>query len=273
MHKTRVTAQDRQSELNVRHPAVAGMFYPDDPKALRAMVEDYLAQASTDEAPPRAMIAPHAGFIYSGPIAASVYARLRNAPQPIERVVLLGPAHRVGFYGLALSSAQYFETPLGRVALDREAIDELVGLPEVFVYDQAHEQEHSLEVHLPFLQVTLGDFKLVPIVVGSATEEEVARVIESLWEPGTLVVVSSDLSHYLDYDSAREIDGRTTRAIESLDGAKIGHDNACGFIPVRGLLTVARRLGLSAATVDLRNSGDTAGPREQVVGYGAYVFE
>ena len=273
MDKTRVTAQERPAPSSVRHPAVAGMFYPEDPNALRDMVEEYLAQASTEMPPPKALIAPHAGYVYSGPIAASAYARLRNAREPIERVVLLGPAHRVGFYGLALSSAEYFETPLGRIPLDREAIEQLVGLSDVFVYDPAHAQEHSLEVHLPFLQVTLGDFRLVPIVVGSATDEEVASVIEALWKPRTLIVVSSDLSHYLDYNSAREIDRRTSSAIESLEGKMIGHNNACGFIPVRGLLTVARRHGLSVATVDLRNSGDTAGPREQVVGYGAYVFD
>lgn len=258
----------------VRPAAVAGMFYPQDPQTLRAMVEGFLAEAVTDEPPPKALIAPHAGYVYSGPIAASAYARLRNAVTPVRRVVLLGPAHRVGFYGLAASSADYFETPLGRIPLDREAVEEVVGMPHVFYYDQAHAQEHSLEVHLPFLQLTLGEFSLVPLVVGSASREEVAAVLEALWGgPETLIVVSSDLSHYLDYDSAKAADAKTTRAIERLAAEEIRHENACGHIPVTGLLAVAQRRGLRARTLDLRNSGDTAGPREQVVGYGAYAFD
>lgn len=268
-----VTAEERRPTPPVRHPAVAGMFYPEDPETLRAMVEDLLSQARVSDGTPKAIIAPHAGYIYSGAIAASAYARLRQARNAIRRVVLLGPAHRVGFYGLALSSAESFETPLGRIELDHETIERIAALPEVFVYDSAHEQEHSLEVHLPFLQLVLDDFRLIPIVVGSATDAEVARVIEFLWDdPETLVVVSSDLSHYLDYESARRIDGITSSAIENLDGSRIGHDSACGYIPVRGLLAAARRRGLKASVVDLRNSGDTAGPHEQVVGYGAYVI-
>lgn len=257
----------------VRPPAVAGMFYPQDPETLRTMVEGFLARADADEPPPKALIAPHAGYIYSGPIAASAYARLRNAAS-VRRVVLLGPAHRVGFYGLAASSADYFETPLGRIPLDRDAVEEVVGMPYVFYYDQAHAQEHSLEVHLPFLQLTLGEFSLVPLVVGSASREEVAAVLEALWGgPETLIVVSSDLSHYLDYESAKAVDAKTTRAIERLAAGEIRHENACGHIPVNGLLSVAQRHGLRARTLDLRNSGDTAGPREQVVGYGAYAFD
>lgn len=257
----------------IRPPAVAGMFYPDDPSMLRAQVEEYLAQARTDEPPTKALIAPHAGYIYSGPIAASAYARLRNAKRPIERVVLIGPAHRVGFYGLAASSADYFQTPLGTIPLDREAIERVVDLPEVLYYDAAHAQEHSLEVHLPFLQVVLGTFKLVPLVVGSASPEEVAAALECLWGGDeTLIVVSSDLSHYLDYASAQAIDAQTSRAIEGLAPERIRHENACGYVGVRGLLRLAKRKGLHARTLDLRNSGDTAGPREQVVGYGAYAI-
>ena len=267
-------ATAKVSTPTVRPPAVAGMFYPGDPQTLHAMVAKFLQEARTDEPPPKAIIAPHAGFIYSGPIAASAYARLLNAEQPIERVILLGPAHRVGFYGLAASSADYFETPLGQVALDRDAIDQVVKLSEVFVYDHAHEQEHCLEVHLPFLQETLGEFKLVPLVVGSATPEEVADALDTLWGgPETAIVISSDLSHYLDYDSARALDAKTSRAIEDLRLEDISPEQACGRIPLQGLLAVLKKQGMRCQNVDLRNSGDTAGPREQVVGYGAYVCD
>lgn len=259
----------------VRAPAVAGTFYPADPKQLRTMVDGFLAAVrSTDGVRPKALIAPHAGYIYSGPVAASAYARLKPWRDQITRVVLLGPSHRVGFEGLALSSADYYNTPLGRVPLDRDAGRLLVGLPQVRVHDAAHAQEHSLEVHLPFLQELLNDFTLVPLVVGDATAVEVGEVLERLWDgPETLIVISSDLSHYHDYATARRLDRATSRAIETLRYEDIGYEDACGRNPVSGLLYVARRRGLHARTLDLRNSGDTAGPRDRVVGYGAYVIE
>ncbi len=257
----------------VRPPAVAGTFYPAEPHTLRRMVDGFLEQGQAEGEPPKAMIVPHAGYVYSGPVAASAYARLRPHARTISRVVLLGPSHRVAFRGIAAPEADWFETPLGRVRIDQEAIDGLLDLPWVQRSDQAHALEHSLEVHLPFLQEVLEDFALVPLVVGDAQPEQVAQVIERLWGgPETLIVVSSDLSHYLDYDSARAIDERTSRAIEGLRPGDIGFDQACGALPVRGLLQVARRRGLRGRTIDLRNSGDTAGPRDQVVGYGAYVF-
>jgi len=268
-----MSAQAQPASL-IRRAAVAGMFYPAGAAELREMVEGFLDQARCDEPPPKAMIAPHAGYIYSGAVAASAYARLRNRRRPIERVVLLGPAHRVGFYGVAASSADYFETPLGDVPLDREAIERVVSLSDVFVFDPAHEQEHSLEVHLPFLQVALGDFALVPLVVGSGEAAEVDRVIEALWGGDeTLIVVSSDLSHYHDYQTARRMDERTTRAIEALEPGKIRPEQACGRLPIQGLLNAVQRHGLQCRNIDLRSSGDTAGPRDQVVGYGAYVCE
>lgn len=274
VHTPRKTTAPKTPGATIRQPAVAGMFYPADPDELSAMVVDFLEQARSEEPPPKAIIAPHAGYIYSGPIAASAFARLRNLEQAITRVVVLGPAHRVGFYGIAASGADYFQTPLGLIPLDRDAIESIVHLSEVFTYDLAHEQEHSLEVQLPFLQETLGDFALVPLVVGSASPKEVADVIEALWGgPETLIVVSSDLSHYLDYYAARSIDVKTSKSIEALRYEEIQPEQACGRIPVQGLLSVARKYGMSCANVDLRNSGDTAGPREQVVGYGAYVCE
>jgi MEMO1 family protein len=259
---------------NVRNPAVAGLFYPDDSRELHALVSGYLAAVPASGGVPKAIIAPHAGYIYSGPIAASAYARIQPARGRITRVVLLGPAHRVGFHGLALSSANCFQTPLGRITVDQEAVKKISGLPQVQVMDAAHMQEHSLEVHLPFLQEVLGEFSLVPLVVGDAEPNEVAEVLEALWGgPETLIVISSDLSHYHDYKTAQRLDRATSQAIEQLRLEDIQYDHACGRNPVSGLLRVARQRGLRAKTIDLRNSGDTAGTPDRVVGYGAYVFE
>lgn len=259
---------------SVRNPAVAGLFYPDDPRELHAMIADYLGSARAMGPVPKAIIAPHAGYVYSGPIAASAYARLTPARDRITRVLLLGPAHRVGFHGLALSSADYFLTPLGRIAADQEAVKKISRLSQVQVLDAAHAQEHSLEVHLPFLQEVLGEFSLVPLVVGDAEPGEVAEVLDLLWGGlETLIVISSDLSHYHDYQTAQKLDRATSRAIEQLRPEDIQYDHACGRNPVNGLLHVARRLGLKAKTIDLRNSGDTAGSHDRVVGYGAYIFE
>ncbi|MEX2164994.1 MAG: AmmeMemoRadiSam system protein B [Sulfuricaulis sp.] len=259
---------------SVRNPAVAGLFYPRDPRELHAMVGEYLSSAQAAGAVPKAIIAPHAGYIYSGPIAASAYLRIKPARGRITRVVLLGPAHRVGFHGLALSSADYFLTPLGRVPVDQEAVEKISRLPQVHEMDAAHAQEHSLEVHLPFLQEVLGEFNLVPLVVGDAEPGEVAEVLELLWGgPETLIVISSDLSHYHDYKTAQKLDRATSQAIEQLRPEDIQYDHACGRNPVNGLLHMARKRGLKAKTVDLRNSGDTAGTQDRVVGYGAYIFE
>jgi MEMO1 family protein len=259
----------------IRLPAVAGSFYPGDPEELAAAVRQYLAPA-LEQSPgptPKALIAPHAGYIYSGPVAASAYAQVWPLRGHIQRVALLGPAHRVPFRGLALSHATAFATPLGRIPLDFDMIRRLCELPQVGYLDAAHLSEHSLEVHLPFLQIVLGELSLVPIVVGDADAEEVAQVIETLWaEPGTLVVVSSDLSHYHDYPTACRMDAATSRAIEALRPEDIDYEQACGRVPVAGLLLAARHCGLHARTVDLRNSGDTAGSRDRVVGYGAYVL-
>lgn len=259
----------------VRPAAVAGTFYPGDPARLERAVDAYLdaVAAATPGAPPKALITPHAGYVYSGPVAAVAYARLRALRGRIERVVLLGPAHRVAVRGLAAHGADAFETPLGRVLLDAAAIASVLDLPQVTLREDAHADEHSLEVQLPFLQRVLGGFRLVPFAVGEATPAEVAEVLERLWNgPETLIVVSSDLSHYYDYATARALDARTTRAIEALDPAGLDAESACGRVPIRGLLVAARKRGLAARTLELKSSGDTAGPRDQVVGYGAYAF-
>jgi AmmeMemoRadiSam system protein B len=259
-----------------RAPAVAGFFYPADRAELESALAGYLAAvpAAPSSAPtPKALIVPHAGFVYSGPVAASGYARIAGQRRAIRRVVLLGPSHRVPLWGLAASSADAFATPLGAVPLDRAAIDAILDFPQLQIFDAAHRDEHSLEVQLPFLQYLLEDFSLVPLSVGDAAPEEVGEVIERLWGgPETLLVVSSDLSHYHDYETARRLDAATSRAIEALDTAALGPESACGRVPTRGLLVAAKRHRLSVETVDLRNSGDTAGDKRRVVGYGSYVF-
>ncbi len=263
-----------QQGQRIRPPAVAGQFYPADPASLEALVRESFAEARKAPLHPvKAMIVPHAGLIYSGPVAASAYQMLLPQADRIRRVVLLGPSHRVGFHGLAMTSADAYETPFGIVPIDKSALEEIQGLPQVHLLDEAHRYEHSLEVQLPFLQAVLGDFYLVPLVVGDATPEQVAEVLERLWGGDeTLIVISSDLSHYHPYDEARMIDSETSKAILELDPSRIGYDNACGRNPVNGLLELARRHRLQPELVDLRNSGDTAGDKSQVVGYGAYVF-
>lgn len=259
-----------------RHAAVCGVFYPARPDALRSEVDRLLAgarHAPQTDAVPKAIVVPHAGYVYSGPIAASAYRTLKNATQTISRVVLMGPAHRVSVRGLAVSSAHAFVTPLGPVPVDVDAVNRALQFPYVHILDQAHELEHSLEVQLPFLQVLFQDFSVVPIVAGRAAATEVGAVIDALWGgPETLIVISSDLSHYHDYKTAQMMDRATSRAIETLDPTGLEVDDACGYVPIVGMLDAARRHHLSAYTLDLRNSGDTAGTKDQVVGYGAYAF-
>jgi len=260
----------------VRRPAVAGKFYPDNPVELRRMIEDFLGRVKAHAGPaPKAIIAPHAGYIFSGPIAATAYARLAPARASIRRVVLLGPSHFASFEGLAASGATAFATPLGAVPVDADAVRDLcLRLPQVGVLDEAHAREHALEVQLPFLQVVLADFQIIPLLVCDASADEVAQIIEALWGGDeTRFVISSDLSHFYDYTSARELDAATARAIEELRTEGVGVEQACGRTPILGLLRAAQRHGLRAHTLDLRNSGDTAGPRSEVVGYGAFAFE
>lgn len=262
----------------VRPAAVAGLFYPARRRDLAEAVHDLLAHARSAGAPqppspPKAIIAPHAGYVYSGPIAASAYARLAPLAERVSRVVLIGPAHRVPVQGLCVPQVEAFETPLGPVPLDHEAIAALLELPQVRVWDAPHAEEHALEVHLPFLQTVLRRFRVIPLLAGDAAPEVIATVLERVWGgPETLIVVSSDLSHYLDYATAQQLDAATCASIEALDAAALRWEQACGRVPVSGLLTLARRRGLAVATLDLRNSGDTAGDRRRVVGYGAWAF-
>lgn len=260
--------------VRVRPAAVAGTFYPGSPGRLRGMVEELLREVPVPSAPaPKAIIAPHAGYVYSGPIAARAFQAVASAAKRIERVVLLGPAHFVPIRGLALPDENAFETPLGEVPIHGDGARESLRMPQVLVQPEAHVREHSLEVEIPFLQVLLGEgFEIVPLVVGDASGEEVAEVLERLWGgPETLIVISSDLSHYLPYEQAREVDRATAEKILALDEPLHGRQ-ACGAHPINGLLVAARRLRLTPRLLDLRSSGDTAGDRDRVVGYGAFGF-
>lgn len=257
-----------------RQPAVAGSFYPADPRQLHQMLDQYLNDFESVAKVPKALIVPHAGYIYSGPVAAKAYARLKEAHDLITRVVILGPSHRLAFSGLALSKAQSFITPLGPIMVDQMASQTIATLPFVNYIEQAHLYEHSLEVQLPFLQEMLDDFKIVPIVVGDASPEQVSQVIGALWGGyETLIVISSDLSHYHDYATAQKLDKTTSAMIEQLKYESLESESACGKVPISGLLKLAREKSLSIKTIDLRNSGDTAGDKHRVVGYGAYVIE
>lgn len=268
----------------IRPAAVAGAFYPDDPEELRRGVDALLAAPppAGERAVPaageplRALIAPHAGYVYSGPIAAAAFRLLRPLAGRIRRVILLGPSHHVPFAGIALSSATHFATPLGDVVLEPAAAEALAHLPRVLILDRAHAPEHALEVELPFLQRTLGEFALVPLVVGDAAAADVVATIDALVSRGgdgdSLVVVSTDLSHYHDYETARRLDRSTSQAIEARDFEALHDRDACGVRPLRGLLAWARAHGLAVRRLDLRNSGDTAGGRDRVVGYGAYAL-
>lgn len=257
----------------VRKPAVAGKFYPSDPTELRRMVGGYLKLIKSPTQAPKAMIVPHAGYPFSGPVAATAYASIASAGSSINRVVLLGPAHFVSFDGLAYHGADTFLTPLGPIPIDCATVEALDGLSQVHHLDAAHDSEHSLEVQLPFLMEVLKDFSLIPLVVGNPDPWEVSEVLQKVWGgPETLIVVSSDLSHYHDYETAKRLDASTSKLIETLRLEEIRSDDACGSCPIKGLLKEARVRGMGSLTVDLRNSGDTEGPRDKVVGYGAFLF-
>lgn len=268
----------------VRPPAVAGLFYPADPTELRTAVRGYLAavrppptdpEASSpaEPLPPKAIVVPHAGYVYSAPVAASAYARIGAGRDRIRTVVLLGPAHYVPLRGIGAPGFEAFATPLGRLAVDRTSVNRTLGVRWVRIDDEAHLPEHSLEVQLPFLQELLGPVAIVPLLVGTASAAEVAAVLESVWGgPETLVVISSDLSHYLTYEEARARDQATADAVMELAPERVGPHDACGHIVLQGLLHLAGRHQLRAELLDLRNSGDTGGSRRRVVGYGAFVF-
>jgi len=260
--------------MRIRSAAVAGQFYPHNPVELRSFIAQALDVASrnpgADSAVPKALIVPHAGYIYSGLTAAYAYTAVKSAG--IKRVVLLGPAHRVPFYGMSLPDCDAFETPLGEVRLDLEAMQQALSQLDVQVNDAAHAQEHSLEVQLPFLQMVLAPFKLVPLCIGAVEPDAVARVIEALWgDEETLFVISSDLSHFHPYEEARELDRQSIELILNIQTG-LSHEQACGATGINALLGIAKKHGMQARLLDYRNSGDTAGDKSRVVGYASVAF-
>jgi AmmeMemoRadiSam system protein B len=257
----------------VRPPAVAGLFYPANPSELRHTISEYLAQAPMAAGPvPKALIVPHAGYIYSGVIAGAAYSQVAHQRRRIRRVVLIGPSHRVYLRGMAVPGADAFRTPLGMVAIDRELKARVLTHEQVIESDAPHGDEHSLEVQLPFLQLMFEDFTLLPIALGSASPPSVADVLAEVWgDEGTLVLVSSDLSHYLPYDEARTVDAETTAAILRNDPTLTG-EQACGCIGINGLSFLAARRNARVTEIARCNSGDTAGDRSRVVGYGAFAL-
>ena len=266
----------------IRPAAVAGSFYPGHNQALTDNIQVLLKQAAANtqsttapgmgSVPPKAIVVPHAGYIYSGQTAAIAYNKLAQWHDTIKRVILLGPVHRVPVLGLALPDVDAFTTPLGEVKLDKAAIKSITGMKQVVVSYPAHAQEHSIEVQLPFLQSVLDDFKLVPLAVGDATPEEVAEVLDALWGgPETIIVISSDLSHFLPYAVANEVDKSTVNNILHMQG-NLTHHQACGGTPVNGLILAAKKHHLHPTLLDLCNSGDTAGDKGRVVGYAAFAF-
>lgn len=258
----------------IRPPAVAGLFYPDEPAELRDAVADYLAQApAVADGPPKALIVPHAGYIYSGGIAAAAYSQLAHRRSEIRRVVLIGPSHRVYLQGMAVPTADAFQTPLGVVPIDRELKARVLAHSQVVEAGEPHANEHCLEVQLPFLQMLLEEFTLLPVALGSASPAAVASMLAEVWGGDeTLVLVSSDLSHYLPYDAARQLDSTTIDAILRYDTHLTG-EQACGCIGINGLSHLARQRDLSIAEIARCNSGDTAGDRIRVVGYGAFRLD
>lgn len=268
---------------HIRPPAVAGLFYPRDPQELRAVLEHCLAQVAKPQAlpgsagvtcasMPKALIAPHAGYLYSGPVAASAYGALNDIGHRIKRVVLMGPSHYVPFSGLAIPQAAAFATPLGTVPIDNAMRHELARLPHVVSADLPHAREHSLEIQLPFLQVLLGEFQVLPIATGDITAPELAMTLQHIWgDEETLIVVSSDLSHYLAYDAACATDAATADAILAYSTDLVG-EQACGCVGINGLMQLATERALKVRLLDLRNSGDTAAERSRVVGYGAFAL-
>lgn len=266
------------SANKIRPPAVAGIFYPASGTELKTNVQSFLASVPerANTVNPKVLIVPHAGYIYSGPVAASAYKLILQRNELVKRVVILGPSHRVFLQGAALPSASIFATPLGEISVDKYAAKELLKLPFVCISEEAHAMEHALEVQLPFLQICIGnDFEILPLVVGECTAQEASLLLEKIWgDTSTLIIISSDLSHYENQKSARVHDAHTCSIIENKNAAALGQDDACGFFPLRGLLDLARIKNMKIETLDLRNSGDTSGPRNQVVGYGAWaVYE
>lgn len=258
---------------NVKLPNVAGTFYPSDKVELTSMIETYLEQGQPWDKTktPRALIAPHAGYVYSGQVAGSVYKTLEKIKDKIDKVAVLSPSHFFGLGRIAITDATHFQTPLGEVPVCTKTLEQLKNFPQIEEIPKAFEKEHALEVHLPFLQKVLGSFDLIPLIVGQVGPKDVYEVIDFFDKENIFIVISSDLSHFHDYESATEKDHHTQKTLENMDYENLAHDDACGYYPLRGLLKWAKERELSLETVEMRNSGDVSGDKSRVVGYGSYI--
>ncbi|MGD9638118.1 MAG: AmmeMemoRadiSam system protein B [Alphaproteobacteria bacterium] len=260
--------------MKIRKEAVAGAFYPYGPTELDALLEALLYQKELpDIPPPKAVIVPHAGYVFSGQTAAVAYRRLSSSDSITKRVVIFGPCHRVPFNGLALSSADKWETPIGEINVDTKTCQELNELEFVNYNDDAHNEEHSIEAQIPFIKKVFNNVEIVPILTCMTSLKEAVAVMEKVWgDEETLIIISADLSHFLDYDACKQKDAETVKAIENLDYSDLDNDNTCGFIPICALIDIARRKKMKVETFDVRNSGDTAGKKDSVVGYASIGF-
>lgn len=257
----------------VKESNVAGTFYPADKKLLSNMIDQFIADNQIIfSCLPKALIVPHAGYIYSGPIASSAYGGLKPFTSEIKDVVILSPTHYWDIATIAVSDVDYFSTPLGRILVNKEKQHAISACKDVQILPQAFEKEHALEVHLPFLQKVLHSFQIIPLIIGQVSPESISKVLSSLDDDNTIFIVSSDLSHFNDYQAAIQLDKQTSIYIEQLDYSALNHHDACGFYPLRGLLQWVKKQGYTVKTLDLRNSGDTAGDKSRVVGYGSYAI-
>lgn len=260
--------------VKTRNPAVAGIFYASEPKKLDSEVAHYLtSDFRQSTVRPKILIVPHAGYQYSASVAAKAYLQLQKFSGKIKNVILVGPSHRVAFNGIAVSSADDFKTPLGNVALNKEIIGEMIkNNHDVLYYDAAHQEEHCLEVQLPFLQKVLNKFKIVPLVYGNISPEKLAVALEPyLQDDKNIVIISADLSHYYNYDTAKDIDAETADKINSREPSLTEH-MSCGATGINAALILAKKDHLHPDMLELANSGDTSGDKERVVGYGAWSF-
>ena len=257
----------------IKQADVAGMFYPGEEASLRQMVDGFIQKALSFDLRPRAIIAPHAGYIYSGSIAGTAYKTIAAVRDQIENVIIMSPAHRFYLRGIALHMADAFATPLGNIPVNIGIVKKIKQFSSVQWEERSFIQEHGLETHLPFIQRAFKPgIKIVPMIVGECQESEVAEILESVWEdPRNFVIISSDLSHFHSYADAKKLDRNTVDLIQNLDSQSLDTEFACGHYPICGLLNLARNRKLKIKALDIRSSGDTAGSKESVVGYGSFA--
>lgn len=260
-------------DTEFRKPTVAGLFYPSETDNLSKLITDLLNQK-----PPvsftKMLIVPHAAYQYIGEILAQSYLHLFSRSQQIKTVVLLTPSHHIKFNGIAITSKDCYLTPFGEVIIDSDAMMTLLNFPQVVMFDDAHIKEHSIEIHLPFLQTILPSFSLVPLIIGETNSYNILEILEKLWEQEeTLIIASMNLSHYQTYNIAQELDQRTSQAIESLHWQSLQTNQICNIHLISSLLQLAHQKSLTPKTIKVCNSGDLTGIKNRVVGYGAFIFQ